>query len=301
MSDIFKIGSLFPDKASLEACVERFQKQNCVNLWKQHSRSIASVAKKNPGKAAAIKPELCVTELNYCCVRGGREYKAKVFTGQRPDQKTRKMGCPFVLKFRATKDGQHLMLVDMKNEHNHQVNQEEFQLYPSQCRLDSENREEVKDLCKMQANRKLIRQTLAEKTGKRIVMKDIHNIAVKSRIHGSSTKETADDLARWIADSYPSLSTEFVVSNNEMTGLFLQDAQMQSSFEKFPEVLLVDATHKTSDTEMPLYALLVVDGNGESEVAAIFLVKHEDEASIRQMVQIFKGRKSALTWDRGIT
>ena len=61
----------------------------------------------------------------------------------------------------------------------------------------------------------------------------------------------------------PSLSTEFVVSNNEMTGLFLQDAQMQSSFEKFPDGLLVDATHKTSDTEMPLYTLLVVESNGE--------------------------------------
>ena len=36
------------------------------------------------------------------------------------------------------------MLVDMKNEHKHEVNQEEFQLYPSQRRLDSENREEVR-------------------------------------------------------------------------------------------------------------------------------------------------------------
>ena len=65
-----------------------------------------------------------------------------------------------------------------------------------------------------------------------------------------------------------------------MSGLFLQDAQMKSC-EKFPDVILIEATHKTSDTNTPLYALLVIDGNGESETAATFLLKHEDEGSIR--------------------
>ena len=87
----------------------------------------------------------------------------------------------------------------------------------------------------------------------------------QSKIHATSSKETADDLAKWIADIYPSLTTKFEINKNEMSGLFLQDAQMKSSCEKFPDVILIDATHKTSDTGfldsigLTLEHLVVVD------------------------------------------
>ena len=55
----------------------------------------------------------------------------------------------------------------------------------------------------------------------------------------------------------------------------------------------MDATHKTSDSEMPLYAINLIikaiDGNGESEVASAFLTQTED---FRQMEQIFKSKNS---------
>ena len=54
--------------------------------------------------------------------------------------------------------------------------------------------------------------------------------------------------------------------------------------------MLIDVTHKTSNTEMPLYTMMVIDGNGESLIGATFLLKHEDEASIRQMMKIFNDR-----------
>ena len=97
-------------------------------------------------------------------------------------------------------------------------------------------------------------------------------------------------------DDYPQLETEFIVLDGQMIGLFMQDPQMKSSFHRFPEVLMVDATHKTSENEMPLYALMTVDGNGESEVVAVFLTKNEDESSLRQMLNIFKSRNPA--WEK---
>ena len=48
--------------------------------------------------------------------------------------------------------------------------------------------------------------------------------------------------------------------------------------------------NKTNTQDMPLYTLLCIDGNGESQVAAAFLVQKEDEATIRKMLQIFKER-----------
>ena len=36
-----------------------------------------------------------------------------------------------------------------------------------------------------------------------------------------------------------------------MIRLLMQDPQVKSSFHRFPEVWMVDATHKTSPNEMP--------------------------------------------------
>ena len=49
MDGKFKLGALFPDKKTLELDIKTYQKEKCVNLWKKHSRSIASEVKRTPG------------------------------------------------------------------------------------------------------------------------------------------------------------------------------------------------------------------------------------------------------------
>ena len=153
------------------------------------------------------------------------------------------MDCPFILKFKSSKDGQFLMLFSLVTDHNHEVTADEFQLYPSQRRLDKESTQQVAELCKMQANRKLIRENIAEKTGKNLVMKDIHNIAGRVKSASSTNQSTSDakELAKWMKEDYPQLETEFIVLDGEMVGMFIQDPQMKSSFHRFPEVLMVGA------------------------------------------------------------
>ena len=53
--------------------------------------------------------------------------------------------------------------------------------------------------------------------------------------------------------------------------VFLQDATMKATFQNFPEVILADSTHKTNVNDMPFFALLAIDGNGESHIVAAFL------------------------------
>ena len=100
-----------------------------------------------------------------------------------------------------------------------------------------------------------------------------HNIAGRVKSASSSWKSTYDAIikiiARWMKDDYPQLETEFIVLDGQMIGLFIQDPQMKSSFHHFPEVLMVDATQKTTENEMHLYALMSVDCNGESECSSL--------------------------------
>ena len=59
-------------------------------------------------------------------------------------------------------------------------------------------------------------------------------------------------------------------------------------YQSFPDVLLADATFKLLDLRYPLYLLLTIDGNGISEIAAIFIVKEESKPLIEAAVKIFQ-------------
>ena len=78
-----------------------------------------------------------------------------------------------------------------------------------------------------------------------------------------------------------------------MTGIFFQDGPMKRFFDKYPELLLLDATYKLTNTHMPLYVMLCVGPNGESEIVAVFLTASEDLQSLTNQLQLFKGRNPA--------
>ena len=140
------------------------------------------------------------------------------------------------------------------------------------------------------ANRKLLQQHVTERTGKTVIMKDIHNIATKAKKQQPATSHPSGSLQD-IADflqSKPNITTEYVINDNTLSGIFIQDKEMKKVFEMYPEVVLVDATHKTNNLDFPLYALVVIDGNGETEVVASMLMAQEDEESVSQLFRIFK-------------
>ena len=80
----------------------------------------------------------------------------------------------------------------------------------------------------------------------------------------------------------------FTDENNTFSGLLFQDGIMKTNFAVYPEVLMVDATYKLNELRMPLYLMLTVDSNGQSEIVGAFLTTSETEEVIRKMVQIFK-------------
>ena len=74
---------------------------------------------------------------------------------------------------------------------------------------------------------------------------------------------------------------------------FYQDETMRHTYDRFPEMLFVDATYKLNELCMPLYLFL------ESEVVAVWMVLTEDADSIRQMTQLFK--KHNHRWSDTVT
>lgn len=73
-----------------------------------------------------------------------------------------------------------------------------------------------------------------------------------------------------------------------LNALYFQDDCMKNVYRRFPEIIFVDSTHKTNNLGMPLYLIVVEDGNGESEIVAVWMVLQETGFIFDQLLTIFK-------------
>ena len=52
---------------------------------------------------------------------------------------------------------------------------------------------------------------------------------------------------------------------------FFQDCILKVTFSSYPELIVIDTTYKLNEFDIPLYLLLIVDGNGHSEIIGMYL------------------------------
>lgn len=70
-------------------------------------------------------------------------------------------------------------------------------------------------------------------------------------------------------------------------GIYFQDRQMKNILDAYPEMICVDATYKLLELRFPVYIILIEDGNGQSEVVAVFLLQEETEESLTCVLDVF--------------
>ena len=202
---------------------------------------------------------------------------------------TYQRGCNAHITARASSDGQSLEIKSMDEVHNHETNRELFRHLPHQRKLPESDKENIRQMLEMKANKKIIQSTIMESTGKVVLMKDIHNMKVSNvKDNDLTTLQRAVNELPKTNGAYVKLHTENKSDNQELTGLFFQDERMRKVFSEYPEFLCVDATYKVNDLRMPLYLLIVENGNGQSEIVGIWVVANESEETIQAMVDIFK-------------
>jgi len=73
-----------------------------------------------------------------------------------------------------------------------------------------------------------------------------------------------------------------------LQAIYFQTADMKNMFRTYPEVFFIDATYKLNDLHMPLYVLLAIDGNGESEIVCLWVVQSKDKVTITNLLAEFK-------------
>lgn len=59
-------------------------------------------------------------------------------------------------------------------------------------------------------------------------------------------------------------------------------------YDKFPEVILYDATYKTNNLNLSLFIQLCIDSNGETEIVSLYVCINETREGIGAMLDVFK-------------
>ena len=99
----------------------------------------------------------------------------------------------------------------------------------------------------------------------------------------------------------------YVGKSDDLQGIYFQDEEIKQIFRAYPELVCIDSNYKLLELRFPVYIMLVEDGNGQSEVVAVFLLLEETQKSLSKMMSIFKKHNSnwesirALMSDKDLT
>ena len=140
---------------------------------------------------------------------------------------------------------------------------------------------------------------IEKKFGKFVTLKDIHNI--KTRMKSKSCAGRRDEqllleeLENILKKDTSSCGGVVVNEEDTLEMLFYQSGHMKQLFQKFPEILLVDATYNVNGVGMPLYCLMIEDGFGHGRVVQYAATTEEDVEHISKIFQTFKDENPAWT------
>ncbi|KAJ8965977.1 hypothetical protein NQ314_003805 [Rhamnusium bicolor] len=183
---------------------------------------------------------------------------------------TFKEECPMKLIFTLSENGQNLVLRKIENTYNHDIVSNVHPLLTKKQKLGQSEKDEILKLKNLKCNKTLLQEYIRDNTGKPILLGDISNIRSTTTVN--DLKEVLNILEEY-PNSYVKIMTDEV---DTLQGIYFQTHQMKRCFSNYPELLLLDATHKLNNLRMPLYILMGIDGNGQVFVACTFILQHEN-------------------------
>jgi len=223
-----------------------------------------------------------------------------------PIHSTFQQNCKAYIDFKYNDEKKVLQVYTYNLQHNHQVSPSIFKHLPKQRRIAEADKDTIIEVLECEGkfsvceetydynkksgiflgDKKILTQKIQEKTGKIILRKDLNNFAasLNKRTNGYN------DIQNLILEmkNVKGATVDVGHFENEIVSVFFQDERMKKMFELYPEVMLIDATYRTNNMRMPLFVMLIVDGNGETEIAGLEIVRSESIISTSSVFKSFK-------------
>lgn len=274
MEKQIRIGERFGSYVEFSTALARYEKEQFVNFI--HAA----------GRADKQNADLGFKFLRLKCKLSGQHTK----TGHTRQTSTYKHGCMSYIYVvnKVRNNVPALEVVSMNNNHNHKVDKELFLHMPKQRKMAIEsNKLHLESVLSVKPNmRSVQKQVNAPNDVGVVLLKDLRNF--KATLKGNTHQ---NDLVQLIEEMVKIENATVKVMHNddmEIDCIFFQDQRMKLFFDQYPELLMCDGTYKLNDRRMPLIVMLVVDGNGESQIAGLCVAKSENARTLRNLFHEFK-------------
>lgn len=276
------VGATFQSCEGFQKALARFEQQKFANFITASSAKLCvnTAQKITVDDVARFKYK----RLYLKCKYAGEHHK-KVESNERKTF-TYKDSCEASIHVNyKTKKGV-LEVVHLSYIYNHERSKTIFQGLAKQRQLSGETKAVVEGMVKLKPNMRILQAEMKEKTGQTILLKDLHNVKQKISPRETNDLEAIFDEIK----TQENVDIEFFVSEerNQLEGIYFQDARMKKYFHLYPEVVLMDATYKLNDRRMPLFLMMVIDGNGESQIVAMFIIRTENYDIVLKMLNKFR-------------
>lgn len=236
-----------------------------------------------------------------------RVYMICKFGGKRPEKedyirnntRTYKRQCEskLVITLKKKQTGYVLRITSLNIEHNHELREDLFRALPKQRRdVIKKAAPLLSKVMKTKPDYKLLQYALSNENEEKQLVKrrDLYNYSqkLKPNIIQSDLDKVVNELLS-VDGACVKIAHD---AENVVCGIYFQDRRMKLTFDTYPEMLLFDATYKLNDRRMPLVILLAINGNGESQIVGLFIVKSENAAIFEFMFREFKAENE--NWEK---
>lgn len=288
-----RVGQEFASYAAFEIALRKYENESFANFAVS-----SSVPLKRTNQITNLEVENFKYQRIYlvCKLSGTHTNRSENIVR---NASTYKQGCESLITvvLKKSANRRFLQVTKLNGEHNHMRNEALYQSMPKQRREVVQNASELlARALKTRPNYQLLQREISLGGPKKgsCKRKDLYNANAKNKSFTGS-----NDLEKLVNDLLKvNGAVVKIVRNteNELEGVFFQDEHMKQYFDAYPEILMFDGTYSLNDRRMPLIILLIVDGNGESQIAGLFLVRSENLAILSTMFREFKNENEK--WDK---
>lgn len=266
----------------------------------KYEESVKSVFSVSSSRRLKVGPNLTEEDceklkyefIRYECLFYGQPRKTLRDDEERQRQtKSYRSGCKsyFTVGIHQNGNTSVLRIRNISGNHNHERNDTIFKSLPKRRRLTiKEAAPYLKHVMNVKPNMQLVQADITNTSANHGVVKraDLYNFKYKNQhwIGDSDLEKMFNEMKNINGATIKA----FHNSSNELQAVYFQDQRMKEFFDAFPELLMFDGTFSLNDRRMPLIVLLVVDGNGESQIAGFFIVKSENAAALNYLFTHFK-------------
>ncbi|XP_033102673.1 uncharacterized protein LOC117105594 [Anneissia japonica] len=202
-----KVGDKFASFADVEKEIQQLEKHQWITYYRRDSRTIFGAKKRGLKRDIEVNDRLKFYEAKYACLKGGRMYKSTA--RRRPNQRSFREQCGSFVQFRVSKDGQHLVVVDMSVHHNHPLDKGMFQSLPKQRRLNEEEWQSMKSILATKPTKRSLQLHIRKSTGKMVTLRDLTN-------HSGKLKKVKSNDSTVAAPIPPSFVEESLMEPSDM-------------------------------------------------------------------------------------